>query len=151
MFPWYKARSTETTKEMGRLGEAQTCEIGAFKAFALIVCSVYFTDTDFIRQFGSEVALTNRSLLRDEIVICVYPCYHTAADKEKPLSERDKRMVRKKFIFVSRIKLIVDNLFPTSKPVLIFFVFRQSKPYCRDMVLTPPMKNRGRKRSTCRF
>lgn len=61
------------------------------------LCSVHFKETDFIRQFGSEVALTNRSLLRDEIGVCVYPCYHTAADREKPLSERDKRMVRKTF------------------------------------------------------
>lgn len=61
------------------------------------LCSVHFKETDFIWQFGSEVALTNRSLLRDEIGVCVYPCYHTAADREKPLSERDKRMVRKTF------------------------------------------------------
>ena len=61
------------------------------------LCSVHFKDTDFVRQFGSEVSLTNRFLSRDEIDVCVFPCFHSGAGKEKPLSERDRRMVRKIF------------------------------------------------------
>ena len=44
-------------------------------------------------QFGNEADLSNKWLQRDELGVCVFPSIHSGA-KEKPLSERDKRMVR---------------------------------------------------------
>ena len=41
----------------------------------------------------NEADLSNNWLQRDELGVCVFPSIHSGA-KEKPLSERDKRMVR---------------------------------------------------------
>ena len=58
------------------------------------LCSTHFKDQDFMSQFANEDELKNRWLCRDEIGICVFPSVHSGAEKEKPLSARDKRMVR---------------------------------------------------------
>ena len=50
------------------------------------LCSVHFKPEEFMFQFGNEVDLSNKWLQRDELG-------HSGA-KEKPLSARDKRMVR---------------------------------------------------------
>ena len=57
------------------------------------LCSAHFKEEDFLLQFGNEVDLSNRWLLRDDLGVCVFPSVHSGAVKEKPLSARDKRMV----------------------------------------------------------
>ena len=57
------------------------------------LCSVHFKAEEFMFQFGNEVDLSNKWLQRDELGVCVFPSIHSGA-KEKPISARDKRMVR---------------------------------------------------------
>ena len=57
------------------------------------LCSVHFKPEEFMLQFGNEVDLSNKWLQRDELGVCVFPSIHNGA-KEKPISARDKRMVR---------------------------------------------------------
>ena len=57
------------------------------------LCSVHFKPEEFMFQFGNEVDLSNKWLQRDELGVCVFPSIHSGA-KEKPISARDKRMVR---------------------------------------------------------
>ena len=57
------------------------------------LCSVHFKPEEFMLQFGNEVDLSNKWLQRDELGVCVFPSIHNGA-KEKPISVRDKRMVR---------------------------------------------------------
>ena len=57
------------------------------------LCSVHFKPEEFMLQFGNEVDLSNKWLQRDELGVCVFPSIHSGA-KEKPISARDKRMVR---------------------------------------------------------
>ena len=57
------------------------------------LCSVHFKPEEFMLQFGNEVDLSNKWLQRDKLGVCVFPSIHNGA-KEKPVSARDKRMVR---------------------------------------------------------
>ena len=66
---------------------------GAVRKFFPHLCSAHFKEEDFMLQFGNEVDLSNRWLLRDDLGVCVFPSVHSEAAKKKPLSARDKRMV----------------------------------------------------------
>ena len=87
----------------------------------LVICSVRFKPKDFERRFvlaEPESKPMIRWLRKDEIGCCVYPTIHTVGEtvKEKPLSDREKRMVSHHFYgtllsFHSRKSCLPDSAY----------------------------------------
>ena len=66
-----------------------------------VICSQHFKPEDVTRLFanvdgGQEEDVLQRWLKKDDLGVCVFPTIHTVgtASKEKPKSDREKRMAR---------------------------------------------------------
>jgi len=104
---------------MGGFRKAKESEVGTIQALGDML--VHFKPEDFERRFvlaEPESKPMIRWLRKDEICCCVYPTIHTVGEtaKEKPLSDREKRMVSHHFYrtllsFHSRKSCLPDSAY----------------------------------------